>query len=181
MTDTTQDVNDQTEVQDTDVDEQTTQTSEQDSQPTGFEALPPETQAEIRKLRRENASYRTKVKSFEDASKSEAEKREQALKDAEDRATAAEQRARNALGRVAAMDAATKAGAISAKAVYASIRDDIEFDDESGEPTNIDALVEKYKADDPALFRTPSADGGKGTPATNQDMNSLIRRAAGRK
>ena len=181
MTDTTQDVNDQTEVQDTDVDEQTNQTSEQDSQPTGFEALPPETQAEIRKLRRENASYRTKVKSFEDASKSEAEKREQALKDAEDRATAAEQRARNALGRVAAMDAASKAGAISSKAVYASIRDDIEFDDESGEPTNIDALVEKYKADDPALFRTPSADGGKGTPVPTKDFNAMIRAKAGRK
>lgn len=181
MTDTTQDVNtDEAEVQDTDAIDQA-DGNEQDSQPTGFDALPEATQAEIRKLRRENASYRNKVKSFEDANQTEAEKREAAFQEAQDRANKAEERARTAIGKAAVLAAAPKANAVSAKAVYASIRDALEFDDENGEPTNVNELIEKLKADDPELFRVHSADGGKGRAAPTNDFNQMIRRAAGRK
>lgn len=180
MTDTTQDVNHEAETQDVNAVTDQTQRSEQDSQPTGFEALPKETQDEIKRLRRENASYRTKVKSFEEANQTEAEKREAALAAAEERASTAESRYRKAVGRAAVAEEASKSGAISPKAIHALIQDAIEFDDE-GSPTNVAALVEKLRTEEPALFRTPSADGGKGAPATSQDMNALIRRAAGRK
>lgn len=179
MTDT-QDVNEQAEVQDADATEQT-EGNEQDSQPTGFDSLPAETQAEIRKLRRENASYRSKVKSFEDASKSEAEKREAAFQEAQERANKAEERARAALGKAAVLAAAPKANAVSARGVYASIKDALEFDDETGEPTNVSELIEQLKADDPDMFRAHSADGGKGRAVPTQDFNHMIRRDAGRK
>lgn len=179
MTETTQDVNTEAEVQDADA-EQTTDNREQDSQPTGFDALPRETQDEIKKLRRENASYRNKVKSFEDEQKTEAQRREDALQEAQDRAARAEERAQRATGKAAVMNLAPKAGAISANAVYAMIAQSIEFDDD-GEPTNVSDLLDKCREDEPDLFRTPSGDGGKGAAVSNQDMNALIRRAAGRK
>lgn len=142
---------------------------------------------EAKKLRSESASLRKRLKEaeaavqkFEMQNQTEAEKREAALAAAEERASTAESRYRKAVGRAAVAEEASKSGAISPKAIHALIQDAIEFDDE-GSPTNVAALVEKLRTEEPALFRTPSADGGKGAPATSQDMNALIRRAAGRK
>ena len=74
-----------------------------------------------------------------------------------------ETRLREQAGRTAVYEAAREANATSSRAVYALIRDDIEFDDD-GEPTNIDALIVKAKKDEPVLFRAAagSGDGGKG-------------------
>lgn len=139
---------------------------------------------DLKKVRSEAANLRkrlkdaeTRLQQFEQANQTEDEKRARALKDAEDRAAAAETRYRAAVGRAAVTDAATKAGALSARAVYALIRDDLDFDDD-GEPTNIDALLAQAKKDEPYLFRAAagSADGGKnGAAAGTADPNALLR------
>lgn len=144
---------------------------------------------EAKKLRSEAAGLRkrlkdaeSKVQAAEDAGKSESEKREQALKAAEERATAAESRYQAAIGRAAVTDAATKAGAISSRAVHALIRDEIDFGDD-GEPTNIDALINAARKDEPQLFRAAagSGDGGKsGTTPKPSDVNALLRQAMSR-
>ncbi len=156
----------------------------QDSQPTGFDALPPETQAEIRKLRNENAKARKQIEGFENANKTEIQKRDDALKAADQRATAAEQRLRDANARSAVTDAATKANAISTRAVYALIRSDLEFDDETGEPTNVAALLKAAQRDEPSLFRAAngSGDGGAGGGVggdsnVKTDLNTLLRQS----
>ena len=151
----------------------------QDSQPTGFDALPPETQAEIRKLRKENATARKRLDDYENANKTEIEKRDDALKAADQRATAAEQRLQDANARSAVTDAATKANAISTRAVYALIRSDLEFDD-AGEPTNVGALLKAAQKDEPSLFRASngSGDGGAGgDPNAKPDLNALLRQS----
>lgn len=88
-----------------------------------------------------------------------------------------EQRYRSAVASSAVRDAASAAGAISPKAVYAMIRDDVEFDD-NGEPTNIADLIAQAQQDEPQLFRASggSGDGGRGgnghQPA---DINAFLR------
>ncbi len=152
----------------------------QDSQPTGFDALPPETQKEIRALRKESASYRKRAEEYENANKTELQKRDDALKAADARATAAEQRLRDANARSAVTDAATKANATSTRAVYHLIRSDLEFDDETGEPTNVAALLKGAQRDEPSLFRASngSGDGGAGgDPNAKPDLNALLRQS----
>ena len=151
----------------------------QDSQPTGFDALPPETQKEIRALRKESATYRKRAEEYENANKTELQKRDDALKAADQRATAAEQRLQDANARSAVTDAATKANAISTRAVYALIRSDLEFDDD-GEPTNVAALLKGAQKDEPSLFRASngSGDGGAGGDSNAKpDLNALLRQS----
>ncbi len=156
----------------------TAQASEQDSQPTGFDALPAETQVEIRKLRKENATARKRLGEYESANQTESEKQSAALKAAEDRATTLENRLRATTARAAVTDAATKANAISAAAVYALIRDDLDYDDD-GDPTNVPALIVQARKDEPALFRAANGagDGGRGEPVTSRDLNTLLRQS----
>ena len=146
----------------------------------GHAALKAERDAR-RKAERDLKALRTRLDELENAGKSEDEKRTAALRAAEDRATAAELRYQAAIGRAAVTEAATKAGAISTKAVYALIREDIDFDDD-GEPTNIEDLITAARKDEPQLFRAAagSGDGGKGgrAPATD-DMNAQMRKALG--
>lgn len=138
---------------------------------------------DLKKVRSEAASLRKRLKDaeaklsqFEQANQSEDEKIAQRLQQAEERATAAESRLRAEIGRRAVTDEAAKQGAISTKAVYALIRDDIAFDDD-GEPTNIADLITQAKKDDPALFRAASgsADGGKGGQTIKSDVNESLR------
>ena len=153
---------------------------EQDSQPTGFDALPAETQKEIRALRNENAKARKRIEEYENAGKTELEKRDAAVKAAEDRALSLEKRLRDQSARSAVTDAAAKANAISTSAVYALIRDGLEYDDE-GEPTNVPALIAQARKDEPALFRAAngSGDGGRGAANGNVgNVNDLFREMA---
>lgn len=65
--------------------------------------------------------------------------------------------------------------------VYRLLRPDLELDDD-GEPRNLAAVLRTTKQEFPELFYATngSADGGAGTGGVEQDMNVMIRRAAGR-
>ena len=153
---------------------------EQTSEPKEVADLPSWAQKQIRDARKDAEKARARVSEFEDANKTELEKRDDALKAADERATAAEQRLRDANARSAVTDAATKANAISTRAVYALIRSDLEFDDETGEPTNVTALLKAAQRDEPSLFRASngSGDGGAGgDPNAKPDLNALLRQS----
>lgn len=130
---------------------------------------------EAKKLRSEAAGLRkrlkdaeSKVRAAEDVGKSESEKREQALKSAEERATAAESRYQAAIGRAAVYEAVGSLA--SPRAIYALIRDDIEFDEDDN-PTNITDLIDREKKADPSMFRAAagSADGGRVNDTTKPE------------
>lgn len=158
--------------------------TEQTSEPKEVADLPSWAQKQIRDARKDAEKARARVSEFEDANKTELEKRDDALKASDERATAAEQRLRDANARSAVTDAATKANATSTRAVYALIRSDLEFDDETGEPTNVTALLKAAQKDEPSLFRASngSGDGGAGGGAggdsnVKTDLNTLLRQS----
>lgn len=99
--------------------------------------------------------------------KSEEEQTASKLTAAEERAQAAEQRLRDATGRTAIYDAATKAHAISLNAVYAMAKDGLEFDDD-GEPTNVDDVLAGLRKTEPQLFRHSAGRGDGGAGNDNQ-------------
>lgn len=111
---------------------------------------------------RDLKAIRTELDTIKNAGKSDEERRDADLKTAQARADAAEQRLQTANARVAVTDAATKANAVSINAVFALVRDDLEFDD-AGEPTNVAELIAQARKDEPTLFRAASggADGAK--------------------
>lgn len=111
---------------------------------------------------RDLKAIRSELDALKNAGKSDEERRDADLKSAQTRAAAAEQRLQTANARVAVTDAATKANAVSVNAVFALVRDQIDYDDE-GEPTNVPALIAEAKRDEPSLFRKSAgtADGAK--------------------
>lgn len=146
-------------------------------------------QAAIRKERdarrtaeRDLKALKAELATLKGRDQSDEEKREADRKALAERADTAEQKLRSANARVAISEAATKANAISVKAVIALVRDDLEFDDD-GEPMNVESLIRQARKEEPQLFRASggSGDGGKGagkdTPA---NVNDAIRRALGR-
>lgn len=139
-----------------------------------------------RKLRRDaekvSKDNAKRLKDLEDASKPELERitnERDELKSNYEKALA-DLRDANARGIVAA--AARDAKARSTNAVHALIAKDLEFD-ESGNPTNVAALIAAVQKSDPDLFGEVvqgKGDGGEGSSAASgDDMNSLIRAAAG--
>lgn len=90
-------------------------------------------------------------------------------------------RYRTAVAKSAVSEAAGKVNAIDPAAVFAIVRDDLEFDDETGDPTNVDAVLKDVQKRHPALFRAAngSADGGKGGPVSKaNDVNEMFRSLA---
>ena len=83
----------------------------------------------------------------------------------------------------ATRDAAKKAGAPDGDLIYRVLKSDIEYDDD-GKPTNLKALIDDLKQTTPHLFKpaTTRVDGGAGNGSKpgKDDMNSMIRAAAGR-
>jgi hypothetical protein len=80
-------------------------------------------------------------------------------------------------------DAARKAGAANPQAVYKLVRADLEWDDKSGELSNLRDLIDSARQDAPELFpkRPGSGNGAEGSAGSfTQNMNDLIRRSAGR-
>lgn len=135
---------------------------------------------------RDLKAIRAELDTIKNAGKSDEERRDADLKTAQTRADAAEQRLQTANARVAVTDAATKANATSIKAVFALVRDDLEFDD-AGEPTNVAELIAQARKDEPTLFRASSGsgDGSKGandrSAPDKQDLNALFRNLAGQR
>lgn len=78
----------------------------------------------------------------------------------------------------ALVSAATKAGAVSVRAVVALAREELKFD-KSGKPRNLRSVMKALREDDPELFRAAdgSADGGEGGGgAAVRDLNANLRR-----
>lgn len=92
------------------------------------------------------------------------------------RAETAESKLREATASVAVFDAATKANARDARAMYRIVRDDLEFDDDG--PTNVDAVITQAKKDFPTLFQAAggSGDGGAGTTKTEREIQPGLDR-----
>lgn len=141
--------------------------------------------AELSRARKDAAAYRKKLadserkaKEIEDSKLSADEKTQKKLAEMEERVAKAESRAtNNALKAAAASNGAHNPDEIAVLIPAASL----EFDD-VGNATNVDALVEGLKKSSPHLFGTvrPSFDGGaRGGPPAKQDMEHLLREAAG--
>ncbi len=88
----------------------------------------------------------------EDANKTELERATTERDRERERADTNAQKLRTANARSAVTDAATKANVVSVNAVYALVRDDLEFDDD-GEPTNVDVVIAAARKAEPAMFR----------------------------
>ncbi len=146
-----------------------------------IDVLPEPWQREIRKLRRENAEARKALQAHEDANRSDLER----TTAERDRLTAAlagrEQQLRAISARYEVARAAAQLGA-DAEVLYRYVRDDLKYDDESGEITNLARVLEAARAHAPGLFPPPNpligrADAGVMTPAPESaDMNAFLRR-----
>lgn len=146
-----------------------------------IDALPEPWQREIRKLRRENAEARKSLQAHEDAKKSEIER----VTEERDRTAAAlagrEQLLRAVTARYEVARAAAQLGA-DPEVLYRYLRDDLKFDEETGEITNLPRALEAARTQAPALFAAANppigrADAGASTPVpTSMDMNAFLRR-----
>ncbi len=125
---------------------------------------------------RDLKATRAELETIKNAGKSDEERRDADLKTAQARADAAEQRLQTANARVAVTDAATKANAVSVNAVFALVRDQIDYDDE-GQPMNIPELIAQARKDEPTLFRASSGsgDGSKQTSEARDIKPGLDR------
>jgi hypothetical protein len=132
----------------------------------------------VKALRGEAAQHRkelreaqARLKELETAQLSEAEKKDLRLKELEGEVSRLQKETRTAQ----VVAAAAAAGAVNPERVARLVDDDAE---------DVKKAVADLKKSDPYLFARPgggSADGGAGGNGTTKlDMNSLIRRAAGR-
>lgn len=127
-------------------------------------------------------SLQAELDQLRNAGKSEEEQREAALKSLQTEAERWKTRALESAAKVAVSDAAAKANAIEPAAIFALVSRDLDYDDD-GQPTNVADVIAHARNAYPGLFRAAagSGDGGKGgTGADTNDMNTLIRRHAGR-
>ncbi len=131
--------------------------------------------SEAQSLRKRLKDAESKVQAAEEAGKSEDEKRTAALTAAVERAEAAERRFRESNARSVVYEAVGNLA--SPRAVFALIRDDLEYDDED-QPTNVAALISRERKADPTLFRASggSADGGANTQNTGKEFSSPTER-----
>jgi len=148
------------------------------------------TDAEKAALRKEAAKYRrelraaeAKLREHEQAKLSETERLQQRVKELEGEVEQARKKAQTAALRSHVSQAAGRLGFQNPTVAYRLLDlDKLEFDDDD-EPKNLDALLRELLRSEPYLARAGSADGGEGRrsgSAAGQDMNSLIRSAAGR-
>jgi hypothetical protein len=141
-------------------------------------------QRELAEARREAAKHRTDLRRFTDAQLSETERLQRRVTELEQEREAIASRDRERAIRLAALEAAARLGFrdpdLAVRLVDPSaveVRDD-------GTPRNVERLLAEVLARSPYLARPgASADfggGQRGTAPAGTDMNSLIRRAAGR-
>lgn len=167
-----------------------------DSQPQAGDEQQPSVE-EIRRLRRENADYRTRLKKLEDAQRAadDAQLSEvDRLKRDHAETVAERDKLRTQLQRSETekvlITAARKLGIVDEDAAIRLLEwDALDFDETTGKPKNAEAQLKALMQARPWLAAQPgrsggSADGGrqagKNGSAGGEDMNTLIRRAAGR-
>ncbi len=135
-----------------------------------------------RTLKREKTQLSGKVTEYEKGQLTATEKLQKELDELKGRNEALERAQTTAIIRDAVADAARQEGAVYPEDIYRLLDSDaIEVED--GKVKNAAKLVTALKSARPALFGNSSADGQKGRQqqgADGGDMNSLIRRAAGR-
>lgn len=135
---------------------------------------------------RERDELKAKVEEFEKANLNATEKLQRERDEATARAEAAEKMIADRGLTDAIVAAATEAGSKSgrAEAVARLVDRSAVQTNGDGKPSNLKDLVEKVRAEAPELFEaqvpTGDAEGGPRTTGPTEDMNSRIRRMAGR-
>lgn len=136
--------------------------------------------------RKKRQEFEERVKKLEDEKLSDTERREKRTQELEAKNAQLEERLRQREMADAFEAAGRKAGARVPRDVWRLVETgDVEFDDKTGRITNADKLVGKLKTARPEHFLPAggrgTADGGPRPPAPQgEDMNSMIRRMAGR-
>ncbi len=141
-------------------------------------------QRELAEARREAAKHRTDLRRATDSQLSEAERLQRRVTELEAEREQVLARERGRSIRYAAIDAASKLGFRDPDlAVRLLDPSAVEVKDD-GTPKNVEKLLSEVLARSPYLGRTgiaPDFGGGqRGSAPAGSDMNSLIRRAAGR-
>lgn len=147
---------------------------------------------EARKLRKENETLRRRAKAAEEASLTEQQRKDKELEELRAKATSWEAEKRDYRLREAVGEAARKLNFVNPTLAYRLIdRGAVNYDEDGGAPTNVDALLKDLTKSDPYLVSGTSNGGswgagargsatGDGTSDAGSDMTSMIRRAAGR-
>jgi hypothetical protein len=143
--------------------------------------------AERRKFEREFKQLADWKRQREQQEMTDAERTAARLKEFEAKEQEWERERRDLRLQTAITAAATKAGALNPEILHRLVDGGaVEWNDETGQPKNLTAVVNELKREYPAMFRTHggagSADAGAGNGGNRpeQSMNDLIRRAAGR-
>lgn len=151
----------------------------------GSQATPTELAAlrkEAAKYRRELRTAQEKLREHEQAQLSETERLQQRVKELEGEVESARTQAKRATLRSTVAASAQKLGFLNPSVAHRLIDDEaIEWDGD--QPKNLEALLRDLLRSDPYLARAGSADGGEGRRGDQggaQDMNALLRSAAGR-
>ena len=137
--------------------------------------------AEAARFRRELAQAQQRIKGFEDEKLSESQRLANQVQELESKLQQAEARARDQALRTEVSSIATKLGFLNPGVAHRLIdQSQVEYDGER--PKNLEHLLKDLLKSEPYLARTGSADGGSGRRGGSgqNDMNTLIRQAAGR-
>jgi hypothetical protein len=141
-------------------------------------------QRELAEARREAAKHRTDLRRVTDAQLSEAERLQRRVTELEAEREQVLAREKDRAIRYAALEAAAKLGFRDPDLAIRLIDPSAVETKDDGTPKNVERLLADVLARSPYLGRTGVASdfggGQRGASASGTDMNSLIRRAAGR-
>lgn len=130
-------------------------------------------------LKQQLKEAQDKLREIEDKDKSETQKLAGEVADLKKQLEAKDAAIQKQTREVAGMAAVTSAGAKYPEDLWSVISREVEYDAEN-KPTNLKALIERYRKDRPDYFKPGagkgSADGGaRTTAAASPDMNQIIR------
>jgi hypothetical protein len=141
-------------------------------------------QRELAEARREAAKHRTDLRRVTDAQLTETERLQRRVTELEAEREAIATREKERAVRFAALEAATKLGFRDPDLAVRLVDPAAVETKDDGTPKNVEKLLSEVLARSPYLGRSgvaPDFGGGnRGATASGTDMNSLIRRAAGR-
>ncbi len=141
-------------------------------------------QRELAEARREAAKHRTDLRRFSDAQLTETERLQRRVTELEQERAASAARDRERAIRLAALEAAARLGFRDPDLAVRLVDPAAVETKDDGTPKNVERLLADVLARSPYLGRAGAgADfggGQRGASTSGTDMNSLIRRAAGR-